>query len=107
MSLDDTDPDEYLAAAKERALAHVDTDRPHLALASLMSDLMARPEMFASEIGTMHELGIPLAATGNLSEREQMRRFIEGFGGPSSPPAPLDTTGTHTDTTREGTVHNG
>lgn len=93
---------EYLAYAKERALEHLDTDRPHLALTSLLSDLMARPDLFGSRIGVIQELGVPLVVAGAFDDPEALRQFINGFG--DSDPAPASTT---RDTAERSAAHNG
>lgn len=99
-----SDPAEYLAQAKQRALEYLNTDNPSLALASLLSDLRARPDLFDSEIKVIHELGVPLAAFEKLNEPGALRDFINGFGGPVPTSTPQ---GSANDTTERDTARNG
>lgn len=67
---------EYLAWAKERALAYCDAGDGAAALASITSDLR-KHEQLADHAGL--ELGYLLALGGHLSTVQQVREHIEGF----------------------------
>lgn len=68
--------DEYLAYAKARACEYIDGPQPHLALTSLIGDLSERPDMEAS-LGVITQLGLPLAVSGHLDDRNALRKFID------------------------------
>jgi hypothetical protein len=67
---------EHLAWCKQRALEYVDAGDIPNAVASMCSDLSKHPE-------TRHhggiKLGIMLLASGNMADRRDCRRWIEGF----------------------------
>jgi len=65
---------EHVTWRRDRALEYVDTD-PHLALASLWSDLRKHPQ---TQDHAALELGGMLALAGHLSTPAQVRDFIEG-----------------------------
>lgn len=67
---------EHLKWAKKRALEYVDQGDLSSAFTSMVSDLHKHPEL---QNHSAIELGILLLAGGRLSNREDMRGFIEGF----------------------------
>lgn len=67
---------QHLAWCKERALGYVKAGDLNSALASMASDLNKHP---ATEGHAGIGLGIQLRLIGDLSTRESMTRFIEGF----------------------------
>jgi hypothetical protein len=68
--------DEHLAWCKRRALEYVDHGNLLQAWASMGSDMNKHPET-RNHPGL--ELGMTLMISGDLSRRDAMRRFIEGF----------------------------
>lgn len=67
---------DHLAWCKQRALAYVDAGDLPQAWASMGSDLAKHPE---TERHSAIQLGTMLLLGGQLSSREKMRKFIEGF----------------------------
>ena len=67
---------EHLDWAKRRALEYVDRGDLDEAFASMLSDLRKHPELENHAGAT---LGVMLHFGGQLSTREDMRKFIEGF----------------------------
>jgi hypothetical protein len=63
--------DEYVAWCKQRALAEPD---PKNMLASMLSDLRARPDTDGPHLGVLM-----LAGAKHLDDVSGMRHFIEGF----------------------------
>ena len=68
--------DEHLAWCKQRALAYADAGNISDAVASMGSDLEKHPET-AGHAGT--KLGIGLLIAGLMTDREECRRWINGF----------------------------
>ena len=66
---------EHLAWCKERALEYIGQDNSE-ALASMLSDLGKHPETNGH---TAISLGVLMAASGQLNNDDEMRKFIEGF----------------------------
>lgn len=69
---------EHLQWCKERALEYVNRGELTDALASMLSDLGKHPET-ESSLKSCAPLAMMLKMSGQLSTREQMRNFIEGF----------------------------
>ncbi len=71
---------EHLAWAKERALAELDADPtgrgPVNALLSMATDLDHHPDL-RGHVGI--QLGVTLAATGRLTQPDQVREHIGGY----------------------------
>lgn len=68
--------EQHLEWCKKRALAYVDQEYPQEALSLMISDLRKHPK-------TADHPGIALAlgrmAFGDLTAKDQVREFIEGF----------------------------
>lgn len=69
---------DHLNWCKQRALAYVDVGEVGMAFTSMLSDLSKDSRTEASAL-CCAQLGFPMLASGLLSTREQMRRFIEDF----------------------------
>lgn len=67
---------EHLDWCKQRALEYCNEGDLTNALASMASDLNKHPDT-QNHIGIM--LGMQLSITGNLSTKQQMEDFINGF----------------------------
>jgi hypothetical protein len=67
---------QHLAWCKQRALEYVERGDPKEAFTSMASDLDKHEET-RGHIGI--KLGLMQLMCGMLSDRESMRRFIEGF----------------------------
>ena len=67
---------EHLDWSKKRALAYLDAGDVTGAYASFISDIGKHAEL---EHHSGRELGMMLLMSGKLNEKEEMRKFIEGF----------------------------
>jgi hypothetical protein len=67
---------QHLEWCKRRALEYVDVGDLRNAYASMASDLSKHPE---TEGHAAISLGMMLMMSGQLSTKEEMRSFIEGF----------------------------
>ena len=67
---------EHMAWCKERALEYVKRGDLTNAYASMASDLNSHPE---TKGHPAIQLGVQLMMIGDLSTRDSMRKFIEGF----------------------------
>jgi hypothetical protein len=67
---------EHLDWSKKRALKYLETGDTTGAYASFMSDIGKHSEL---EHHPGRELGMGLLMLGKLNEKEEMRKFIEGF----------------------------
>lgn len=68
--------EEHLAWCKQRALDYCDLGDVNQAFASMASDMDKHPE---TKGHVAINLGLGLLLSGNLSNPEAMRNFIEGF----------------------------
>ncbi len=66
---------EHIAWCQLRALEYVDSNKPDIAISSMMSDIRKHPET-KDHIGTM--LGMTLIM-GGAPDKEETRKWIEGF----------------------------
>ena len=67
---------EHLQWCKDRAIEYLDRGDTKNAFASMLSDLKKNPET-AGHIGC--KLGMLLSMSGNLTDINDMRNFINGF----------------------------
>lgn len=69
---------EHMQWCKDRALEYVNEGDIDQALASMLSDLGKHPET-QSSVASCGPLAMMLKMGGQLSTREDMKKFIEGF----------------------------
>lgn len=69
---------EHMQWCKDRALEYVNAGDNDQALASMLSDLGKHPET-KSSLASLGPLAMMLRISGQLSTRQQMKEFIEGF----------------------------
>jgi hypothetical protein len=69
--------DEYLAAAKERALAYLDRRDPAQAFTSMLCDMRKHPH-FENHPGNSIGVGL-MMLEGWITNPHEVRRWIEGY----------------------------
>lgn len=68
--------DEHVEWSKQRALRNLATGDLEKTIAVMMSDLRSHPE---TENHKGIDLGVAYLLTGQFNDREEVRRWIEGF----------------------------